>query len=307
MKNLLMLFGVTLAKRYTKPQKRIFYSQAEPLFKNLGFKIQLQTIKKKLLQVSNIIIGDISRAKYLVVCPYDTPSRSLLPYKYFPFNLSKNLAQENREVFLHSFIYIACSLVAYFVFNHFLSFSTLGKVSSAGFFLCLIVLCYRLIVGIPNKVNFNRNSASIALMAALAERLGKNKNVAYVLLDNTVSSNTGWRIFADEAILKNKIIIYLDCVSYGEKLVCAHSLASSPEANRLVELLPNVDVIDQVVPEAQLKDTKLQHFPKMLHICTGTIEDHYFFVRNTRSKNDFKVDMPRLEILCEGLQKYLGA
>lgn len=302
-----MLFGVTLAKRYTKRQKRIFYSQAEPYFKNLGFSVKLQTIKKKLLEVSNITIGDINRADHLIVCPYDTPSRSLLLYKYYPFNLSKNLTQEKREVFLHSFIYILSSLIAYFVFRQYLTFSILMRVLSIFLFACLIFFCYRLIVGIPNPVNFNRNSASIALAAALAERLKKNRNVAFVLLDNTASSNTGWRVFADDESLKNKNIIYLDCLASGENLVCAHSRATIPQARKLAEKLAGVNVIDQVVPDGQIKDTKLQYFPQMLQICTGTIEDHYFFVENTRSKRDFKVDIPRLENLCDGLFKYIGA
>jgi len=302
-----MLFGVTLAKRYTKRQKRIFYSQAEPYFKNLGFSVKLQTIKKKLLEVSNITIGDINRADHLIVCPYDTPSRSLLPYKYFPFNLSKNLAQENREVFLHSFIYILSSLLAYFVFRQYLTFSILMRVLSIVLFACLIFICYRLIVGIPNQVNFNRNSASVALVAALAARLRKKRNVAFVLLDNTASSNTGWRVFADEEGLKNKNIIYLDCLASGENLVCAHSRAAIPQGRKLAEKLAGVNVIDQVVPDVQIKDTKLQYIPQMLQICTGTIEDHFFFVENTRSKRDFKVDIPRLENLCDGLINYIGA
>ena len=302
-----MLFGVTLAKRYTKRQKRIFYSQAEPYFKNLGFSVKLQTIKKKLLEVSNITIGDINRADHLIVCPYDTPSRSLLPYKYYPFNLSKNLAQENREVFLHSFIYILSSLLAYFVFRQYLTFSILMRVLSIVLFACLIFFCYRLIVGIPNPVNFNRNSASIALAAALAARLRKKRNVAFVFLDNTASSNTGWRVFADEEGLKNKNIIYLDCLASGENLVCAHSRAAIPQGRKLAEKLAGVNVIDQVVPDVQIKDTKLQYIPQMLQICTGTIEDHFFFVENTRSKRDFKVDIPRLENLCDGLINYIGA
>lgn len=302
-----MLFGVTLAKRYTKRQKRIFYSQAEPYFKDLGFSVKLQTVKKKLLEVSNITIGDINRADHLIVCPYDTPSRSLLPYKYFPFNLSKNLAQENREVFLHSFIYILSSLIAYFVFRQYLTFSILMRVLSIVLFACLIFICYRLIVGIPNQVNFNRNSASVALVAALAARLRKKRNVAFVLLDNTASSNTGWRVFADEEGLKNKNIIYLDCLASGENLVCAHSRAAIPQGRKLAEKLAGVNVIDQVVPDGQIKDTKLQYIPQMLQICTGTIEDHFFFVENTRSKRDFKVDIPRLENLCDGLINYIGA
>ncbi len=306
MKDLLMLFGVTLAKRYTNRQKKVFFSQAEPLFKNLGYTVKIQENKKKLLHVLNLLIGDIYKAQFIVLCPYDTPSKSLLPYKYYPYNLSKNLHQENMELFLRSLIYIGSCLLAYFMFKQYSIFPIFWKIFSILFFIGLIFFCYQLIVGIPNPVNFNRNSASVALIAALAEKSRKNRNVAFVLLDNTVSSNTGWRIFADDKNLKNKMIIYIDCVSYGEKLVCAHNQATSLEAKKMTQCLSKIDLMNHVFTEEQLKDTNLQYFQTMLHFCIGTIEDHYFLVRNTRSRKDFKVDVSKLETLREGLQKYLG-
>lgn len=62
MKDLLMLFGVTLAKRYTNRQKRFFRSQVEPFFKKLGYTVEFQAVKKKLIHVSNILIGDVHKA-----------------------------------------------------------------------------------------------------------------------------------------------------------------------------------------------------------------------------------------------------
>ncbi len=74
-----MLFGVTLAKRYTNRQKKVFFSQVEPFFTNLGYTVTVQENKKKWLRVFNILIGDICKAQYIVLCPYDNPSKSLLP------------------------------------------------------------------------------------------------------------------------------------------------------------------------------------------------------------------------------------
>lgn len=306
MKDLLMLFGVTLAKRYTNRQKKVFFSQVEPFFTNLGYTVTVQENKKKWLRVFNMLIGDICKAQYIVLCPYDTPSKSLLPYTYYPYNLSKNLRQENQELFLRSLVYMTSCLVAYFMFKQYANLNTFLKIASIIFFVSLIVFCYWLIVGIPNSINFNRNSASVALVASLASHTRGNGNVAYVLLDDTVSSNVGWRIFADDKNLKNKTIVYIDCVSCGEKLVCAHSQAADHEAKKMVQCLSKLDLMDHVFTDKQLKDTNLQYFPVMLHLCSGTIEDHYFVVRNTRSRKDFKVDVSRLETLCEGLQKYLG-
>ena len=182
MKDLMMLFGVTLAKRYTNRQKRIFYSQAGPFFRKLGYTVEFQKVKKNINRVVNIIIGDIKKAKYIVLCPYDTPSKALLPYKYFPFNCSENRRQENTGLVLHSIFFVGLCILAYFTFDHFSNFSTLLKVLGIVVFAFLIIFSYRIISGIPNPVNFNKNSASVALVAALAEKTKKNSSVCYVLL-----------------------------------------------------------------------------------------------------------------------------
>ncbi len=306
MKDLLLFFGVTLAKRYTYRQKRFFFEQIEPFFKKLGYTVVLHENKQKLIRISNILIGDIHKARYIFLCPYNTPSKSLLPYKYYPFNLSENLHQENLELVLRSLIYVGSCFLAYFTFKYFSNLPTLGKVLSVLFFIGLIYFCYRLIAGIPNPVNFNKNSAGIALIAALAGRTKNKQNLAFVLLDNSLNANAGLRFFAEDEVLKDKMFIYIDCVAYGEKLVCAHNQNTNIEAGKLVSFLKDIDVIDQDFPEKQLKGTNLVLFPKLLHLCSGAIEDHYFVVRNTRSKKDFKVDVPRLEILCTGLLNYLG-
>ena len=141
MKDLMMLFGVTLAKRYTNRQKRIFYSQLEPFLEKMGYTIKYQQLQKKLIRVKNILIGDIYKAQYVVLCPYDTPSRSLLPYKYYPFNSSKNLQQENKELLLRSLIYIGSCVVAYFVVNQFLMLTTILKIFVIVVLVCLLIFC----------------------------------------------------------------------------------------------------------------------------------------------------------------------
>jgi len=306
MKDHMMLFGVTLAKRYTNRQKRIFTSQAEPFFRKLGYGFSFQDSSKKLSRVVNIIIGDIAKANTIVLCPYDTPSKSILPYCYFPFNSSDNLKQENREIFLRSLSYIGSCYLTYWIISRFSDLPLLQRILGGFILAFLIIFCYRLIVGIPNPVNFNRNSTSLALVAALAERTRNKSEIAYVLLDRNTESNAGLRTLASEAGMRNKFFIYLDCLAEGEELVCAHSPALKLNAERLIAALPGLNVIDHVFSEEErLKETNLQIFPNMLHLCSGTIRNRKFVVRNTRSKKDFKVDIPRLEKIRDGLINYL--
>lgn len=305
MKNLMLLFGVTLAKRFTNSQKRIFYTQIEPFFKKLGYKFEFRESGKSLSRITNLLIGDISSAQYIVVCPYDTPSRSLIPYKYYPFKWSENLRQENKELFLRSIIFIIICVFAYISLNYFSNLTSFLMILAIISLSALLFFCYKLIAGFANPINFNRNSASIALIAALAEKAAANKNVGFVLLDKNTSTNAGLKALAEEKRLKNKICLYLDCVSDGEKLVIAHQTAANPEAEKLITLLKEIDLVDFIIKRDQLGDTNIQFFPKMLHICTGTFEGKEFLVRNTRSRRDMKVNIPKLEKLRDGLLNYI--
>ena len=118
-----------------------------------------------------------------------------MPYKYFPFNWSDTARQENRELFLRSLTYIAACVLAYFVAGQFSVLALWMKIFSVIALAFLVIYCYLLIVGFANPVNFNRNSASLALLASLAKHTAKKQDVAYVLLDKNTSANTGFENF----------------------------------------------------------------------------------------------------------------
>ena len=306
MKELMMLFGVTLAKRYTRAQKRIFYSQAEPLFKELGFLFEFQQSRSRLSQITNIIIGNLAKAHYIVLCPYDTPAKSLLPYRYYPFNWSDNARQENREIIVQTLFYAGVCALIYFVAAQFSVLAMWSKITSIVVLSALLIFSYKLIIGIANPINFNRNSASLALLFSLAQHTRRQNKVAYVLLDKNTGSNAGLKLLAESQRVKDQNLIFLDCLANGKEIVCAHEPASNAEAQKLMAALPQIKFIDhQFEDKDRMKDTNLQIFPNMLHLCVGEVENRKFLVRNTRSKNDFKVDIPRLEMLREGLIKYL--
>jgi len=301
-----MLFGVTLAKRYTKAQKRIFYSQAEPLFKELGFSFEYQQSQSRISPITNIIIGNLAQAQSIVLCPYDTPSRSMLPFQYYPFNWSDNARQENREIFLQTFFYISVCALTYFFAAHINVWALWQKIIGVAAMSILLFYSYRLIIGIANPINFNRNSASLALLFSLAQRTRRTKKVAYILLDKNTGSNAGLKMLAESQRIRHQQLIFLDCLANGNDIVCAHEPGTNAEAQKLIAALPQLALIDrQFEDDGRIKDTNLQIFPNMLHLCVGEVENRKFMVRNTRSKKDFRVDIPRLEILREGLTKYL--
>ena len=118
-------------------------------------------------------------------------------------------------------------------------------------------------------------------------------------------SSGGLKLLAEDESLKNKNFLYLDSVAFGEKLVCVHTQAKASEAERLISSLSGLDMLDRVFEGDRLNNTIFSFFPGMLHVCVGTVEKQKFFVENTRSKKDMKIDVPRLEKLHAGLLNYL--
>jgi hypothetical protein len=305
MKDSLLLFGVTLAKRYTKRQKRIFYSQVVPYFEKLGYSVVFQESQEKLNQASNILIGDIHKASRVVLCPYDTPTTTLFPYKYYPFNWGDNLHQEYADLVLNFLIYAAIGGLLFYFLNYVSGVSPFLKAIGTVLLVILVLFSYALIGGFPNPVNFNKNSASIALLATLAEKMKGNTNTCFVLLDKNTTNSTGLKLLAKDERFKNKFLIYLDCLASGEKFAYVHKQEPGSEALKLLDSLQGLDVLDKAIDKEREKDTNLQLFPRMVHICVGTIEKQKFVVLNTRSKKDYQVDIPRLEKIADGLLNYL--
>lgn len=305
MKDQMMLFGVTLAKRYTKSQKRIFYSQTVPYFEKMGYSVEYQESAGKLNQTTNLIIGNLEKAKNVILCPYDTPASTLLPYKYFPFNWKQNLNQEYLGLGISFLIYAAIAGLLFYFINYVSGISSLFQTIGIILLVIVVFFGFSVVSGLANPINFNKNSASVALAASLAQKLPRNSNTCFVLLDRNSTSSAGLKLLAQKEDLKNKLFIYLDCLAFGEKLAFLHNPDAAAEAKTLEEHLSNLPILDKEIGDERGKDTYIQFFPKMIHICVGSIERQKFVVRYTRSKKDYQVDLPRLEQIHEGLLTYL--
>lgn len=307
MKDLLLLFGVTLPRRYTKVQKRIFYSEAEPLFNELGYSVTYQDSKNKFTRIDNMLIGNVEKAETVILCPYDTPARSFFQYKYYPFTKAQNLKQESKDLLLRMLIFTATCLLTYSVISQFSILGTLLKILGIVLIASLLMIAYFMLAGLASPINFNKNSASVALIASLAMKTRKNKaKVCYVLLDKNTDSNAGLKNLLQDERFKHKKFIFLDSVASGEKLVIAHRDAMMSDSKKISARLPGINVVDLSVPDEEIKDTILGLSPKTLHICVADNENNNYVVKNTRSKKDLKVDLPRLKLLEKCLVDFLG-
>ena len=67
-----------------------------------------------------------------------------------------------------------------------------------------------------NRVNFNRNSASVALILRLIQECDPNASTALVLVDQCCNSYEGLKLLK-EACPSRAEVILLDCLAQGEK------------------------------------------------------------------------------------------
>ena len=232
----------------------------------MGYEVEFQESQGRFNQISNIFIGNIEKAQTVVLCPYDTPTTSLLPFKYLPFNLQSNLHQEYINLALNFLIYALCGGLLFYFIYYVSGFSPVLKVIGTILLALLLLFSYSLIEGLPNPVNFNKNSASIALLASLAEKKVHDKNYCFILLDKNANSSGGLKLLAKEERLKNKFFIFLDCLAFGEKITCVHQEKTNTEARKLKECLGDLDLLDKVINEERSKDTYIQFFQEWF-IC----------------------------------------
>lgn len=301
MKDLVTFFGLTLGIRNTQKQKEIFYKTISKVFNDMNYDVSLQSSNLKLLSLNNIVIGDLKKAKTVIATAYDTPTKAYLKgYKYYPFNTLKNIKQENKNLIIQlliSLVLIGVIAISLWNFN---SYNMGLKVVSILVAVICIIYVYKIVKGKPNEINLNRNSSSVAMLTAIASELKKNNDVAFVLLDRSVTSFEGLK-FLKGNMLDNKEIVILDCIAAGEKLVVAHRLKTKLKE----DFFNQIQFIDKKYTEEEAENNVLNFFSKCIYITSGSIEGKQLVVKNTRSKKDFDIDISRLEKIKEGLIDYL--
>lgn len=292
----MMLFGGTLGSRHTKRERYLFGQELRRIIEANGwdYSMQLPPKSRRLIRVENIIVGDLQRCKTLFIVPFDTPTRSLLPCRYYPFHPELTTKDEQRDLLVRGLlgfllIFMAVPLV-------WLAFAYRGWWRLLLFpAVVLGVFAFRMMKGHKNLYNFNRSSASVAVCARLIEELNGNKNVAFAFCDRATTSYEGYKLLSKE-LSPNQTVILLDCIAKGDQLVLAHGTMANLKAKRLLEHLPN-STMERTYEDSQVGRNLLSLFPAGMILTSGAIEDGELVVHNTRSPKDVGLDLPRLELI----------
>ncbi|MCF0110875.1 MAG: hypothetical protein HUJ58_03165 [Erysipelotrichaceae bacterium] len=294
LKELMMVYGISIPQRCTRKQKQFFFEYVAQICKEHKMPFSFQSKHGKLTHVTNMVIGDLDNAKTIVACAYETPAKSILPSKYYPFHPSQNIKEEVKEAVCKAVITVLLAVLMYFILRNFATSSALWKVLRVIASLVLVLIVFVIGKGTPNPINMNRNSAAVAVLMWLTENVTYER-IAYVLLGENINSHEGLKLL-QENIGDKKEVILLDCIAKGEQVIVAYR-----EGRDVSSLL------HETFTAREYKDPKnaLAYFPKSIEITSGEVENRLFVVKNTRNAKDSEVDMNQLFHIASSLKQYI--
>ena len=296
LKDLMMLYGVTLGSRKTQRKKNLFVETVKDACKEMNVPVKVLQNKEGVFASTSIVIGNLETAKYVFLAGFDTPVQYLTGLKQYPFHPEKSSRAENVKNGIRFLIVALLAVCAYI---------PLQALVSQGVKLLSVLTLMVLLAGIvillfpkANPYNFSRSSA-VAVMMKLAE--SKNANTAFVMCDHTVSGYIGYRAVKNE-IPGNSRVILLGPMASGSRTVVVFKDRDSQFASALAEQISD-DVIQRKDAKEETERNCLSLFPHCIYIGCGDIENREFVVNNTACRKDMKVDMERLERIVNGLER----
>jgi len=286
MRELLFDFGITLGKRKTNKQKKLFLDELEKRLNDLNISYRTIDIKQSYFSSKHLVVGDISKSKLILICNYDTPSINLCGRSYYPLLIKDNIRTDQINLILSISIFILLNSIFVISFNYVNQLNVFIRLPIFFIEVLLFILSVKLIDGIPNPINQNRNNASIVLMLDLIHK--NTKDISYIFMDNNSGSLIGYKQ-CKEYLDNNKPKIILDSLASGKELYFASS--NDKQFNHA----------NKINTEGKYWFNQIKN---MAVLFTGDIHNNKYIVENSRFFNDYKVNQERLNIIEEELLRY---
>ncbi len=309
LKETFILFSSTIAGiRYRNRMKLKFLQYLRNDLETQGHKCLIWEEKRNGLKLYNLVVGNLFKAKKIVVAGYDTPSHILLAnFLYYPIDSKRNRKSEKKDILAKSTISLILISLGIIVLNRIPSFSIILKTFGIIIFAVLLYFSFSLTRGFANFYNFNKNSGAIAILYELVCQLDpKDENIAIVFLDQVATSYVGY--FHLKEILKEKRtsteIIILDCVAVGTTTFLVSDVNHKYLVDRLEKYYESPDKSTILLDKNEREKTPLSFFQNAVCITCGESAEKNIIVRNTRSNKDVEYDLEKMENIANCLFKY---
>ncbi len=306
MEGIFLFFSIVFGVRYSNRNKSNFLMMLKKRMRMAGYtepEYNKKYRKEGKLPPDYVVYGKLKQAKYVFVAPYDTCSKIFLPnYRYYPLNESLNLRAERLNGLIDFIIIVlctgACAVSLRFIGVDF-SFTSIRTL----FTLIPVIVFGTIIItvmgGVPNTHNFNRNSAALILMYAIANETAVKKNAAFIFCNESCSSLKGFiRLSKDCPDEVKKKFVFLNCIGLGEHLVLAHKEAGRTKAEAIVSADSDIQISNIELNESEAENSFFLVFPESLLLFGADKADNgEYVVSNTRSNRDSAFDTGRIEQL----------
>lgn len=289
MKEKLLKYGIVFGKRFTSLQKKRFRDEVIKECEAMGIKHEIYSCRYGLKNTNHLIVGDVSKAKKIILAYYDTQSLTLPIFEYDPLSIKSKLKTERLILLLNTTITLLFLYLVSIIMSTVISLEqSFLKVGLLGLLLILFTIGLKSFDGFANPINYNRNSAAICLMIESINFI-KNDNIALIFVDHSGSSLIGFeQIMNLNKRNKNAQYIVLDALANGKDLFVVSRSA-----------IPSIKI-----PYVFIQSNKSFWFEKLGNatlITSGILKNESIKVSKTRCFNDFKIDINRLETLKDYL------
>lgn len=286
--------------RKTKKQKQAFIDLLRQHFPEL--KLQEGGLPK----CRNIIIGDVEKAKVVITAHYDTCAQLPFPNFIMPKNPLFSIG--------YSVVILIPMLVILFLLRTILGifiqdFQLLYYLTLAIWFGMLVLL----IAGPANKHTANDNTSGVISLCELYSVLTPElrDKAAFVFFDHEETGLVGSSLFRSKykKVMKDKLLINLDCVSDGNYLLLGVSKKARKDYEELIKRCFQPEGKKTYLYE---KAEKLYYpsdqmlFPKTIAIAA--LKKNLFFgyyMDRIHTSRDTVFDKQNIKLLCEGIHRLL--
>ncbi len=211
--------------RRKEKQKTEFRTWLVHTFKELGYMPKLESGESALAaggSVTNVVVGDIDKAKVILAAHYDTGVREILPPLICPTRPFTFLLYQA----LFPLLLIAGSFLIAFAVTFPLN---IPNMTLPLFLLLLVVALFYPKYGPDEKNNCNNNASGVVTLLEVAKALTPRYRgeVCFLFLDGNAQASKGAkRLRRAHPCLKDKPVFVVDCVGEGDELLVLPSKAS---------------------------------------------------------------------------------
>ena len=225
--------------RKGRKQKQAFRADVTAYLKTIGYEAFEE---KGSFGSRNLVFGDPEKAEYLVTAHYDTCARLPFPNLITPCNLWTFLAY---QLFMACVMLLVPAIPGVAVGLLTESFQIGYYVWYASFWVVFVLMLF----GPANKTNVNDNTSGVVTVLEIAGSLPENyrDKVCFVLFDLEEAGLIGSASYysAHKAAAKNQIVLNLDCVGDGDRIMLFPTKKLKKDAGKMERLRRCVRVCGQ--------------------------------------------------------------